>query len=369
MEFFAIAPPGVEELTRKELAGIGIEGAKCVAGGVEFCGGWPELYRANLLLRTASRILLRIGTFPAVSFPELERKLRRVGWAEWLTAGARVEVSVAARKSRLRHTAKIAGMVEEAIGKAVGDPLTNGVGHLVAVRAERDVFTLSLDTSGEHLHKRGYRTLAGRAPMRENLAAACLMHLDYSGDEPLYDPCCGSGTFPVEAALLALGLPPGLKREFAFEKFLPFRPQMWQAEKEAALANVKKELKAPVFASDLDPEAIRLTVASAREAGVADFVEVAVAPMGELLPPLPTGLLVANPPYGLRLKGGAYGDLRDMLRGDFAAWRWGIVEWRKEGAGRLGIDPGSTMDFSGGGLRLRLLEGGRDERKGEKGGG
>jgi len=382
MRGFAATQPGLAGLAARELAHIGLEGVKPVPGGVEFEGGWSGVYRANLFSRVASRILVRVAGFPAVSFGELERKLKKVHWQEHLTSSS-VEVSVTCRKSRLMHTAKIAAIagavIEERVasGAAADGSATAeapaGVPLGVYLRIERDMVTVSLDTSGEHLHRRGYRTLAGPAPLRENVAAACLIHVGYSGAEPLLDPCCGSGTFPVEAAMIAASIAPGLNREFAFSRLAGYDEGLWAGVRREAEAMVRPRLQAPVFGSDVDPEAIKLTVASAKAAGVGEFVEVAVADMAELEPPAESGLLVANPPWGRRLKSGAgasaYTKLGRMLRGDFELWRWAVIitarsPRARQGhfalGGRDGTGDGTSagdLKFNSGGVELALATG------------
>lgn len=354
MDAFAVAPPGIGAVTLAELAAAVVGNARLVPGGVEFSGGWSEIYRANLLLRSASRVLVRIAEFPAVSFPELERKLKKVRWLDWLADGARVEPHVACTKSKLYHSGKVGKTLLEAAPGSVGG---NGMGLGVYLRIHRDVVTVSVDTSGEHLHRRGYRKLAGEAPIRENLAAACLLALGYDGSEPLLDPCCGSGTFAVEAAMIAMRIPPGIDRDFAFRSIPTFDPGLWDEVRGRALEGMRSAPEKAIYASDVAPEAVKLAVASAKAAGVADFVAVAESDVAELEAPEGSGLLVANPPYGIRLGGGVYGKLKRALRGEFRGWRWGIIECGKPGSGRLGIDSAPTLEFSGGGLGLRLIAG------------
>lgn len=353
MEIFAVVPPGLGAVALGEAKALGLPKAREVEGGIEFSGGWPEIYRANLFLRTPSRVLARVGTFPAVSFPELERKLKKLDWRGLLPQSGWVEPSVSCSKSKLNHTGRIGAVLLDALGReGVGEG--GGIG--VHLRFVRDVVTVSIDTSGELLHRRGYRSLTGYAPIRENLAAACLLALGYRGDEALLDPCCGSGTFPVEAALIAANIAPGMQRSFAFERLPEFDPGVWSELKAQAASKVVKPQR-EILGSDIDLGAVKLTVASAKAAGVGDYVGVAVADMEELEEPAESGLLVANPPYGLRLGGNAYKKLARLLTGPFFNWRWGVIECRKSGSHELRLDGHEALDFSSGGLRLRLLAG------------
>jgi putative N6-adenine-specific DNA methylase len=219
--------------------------------------------------------------------------------------------------------------------------------------------TVSLDTSGEHLHRRGYRAEAGRAPLRENLVAGLLLRAGWDGSEPLIDPLCGSGTFPIEAALRALRIPPGWLRRFAFEGLPSFDARRWEVVRSRAEARVRDALPHPVFASDRDPEALRLTTRSARRAGVAEQLQVALTDLDGVAPPVPSGLLVTNPPHGVRLGGehAARRALGDALRGPFRRWRWGVVLAGKGAETLPGIQPTAVYGFRSGGLRLRLALG------------
>lgn len=359
VEAFAAAPPGFADLVESELRGLGLEGLTATPDGVAFEGGWEDVYRANLHSRVAGRVLVRVVRFHAATFRALERGLGEVAWEAWLPGGVALRPRVSARKSRLNHTGKIAeillGAVEKrhrAPARAPGEEEFD-----LFLRIERDEVTVSIDTSGELLHRRGYRALAGRAPLRENLAAGCLLRLGYDGAEALLDPCCGSGTFAVEAAFIATRTPPGIFRHFAFEKLPGFDPGLWRKVREEALAAVLPAPGAPIFASDIDLEAVRLAAASAREAGFSQNIQVAVSDLRELDPPADAGLLVANPPYGVRLSGGGvYPALSRLLRGPFRSWRFGVIF--PQDAARRGFRVGTEHRFTSGGIPLSLCAGG-----------
>lgn len=349
---YAATAPGLLGLLYSELKELGISGARPAEGGAEFTGTMADLMRANVESRIAGRILLRIASFPAVSFPELDRKLRKIDWNRHLMPGSGASASVSSSKSKLVHTGKIASIAENAVAETLGPPHGNGFTAGIYLRIKRDVVTVSLDTSGEHLHRRGYRKLAGPAPLRENLAAACLVHAGYKGSEPFLDPFCGSGTFPVEAALMAMNLAPGLNRDFAFTGLADFDRSAYEAVLNRAREKAKKRPDNPIYASDVDPEAVRLTVASAVAAGVGDFVEVAVADFMDLEAPAASGLIVTNPPYGRRLGGPSPGAVARRLEREFKGWRRFVLgPADRRGPEKQGEE---RLLFTGGGLRLAL---------------
>ncbi|TLN14115.1 hypothetical protein FDZ71_08115, partial [bacterium] len=331
-EGFLATPPNFAPLALKELSGLGIAEASPTAGGITFRASKETVYRVNLNSRVGTRVLLRVARFPARSFKELEKNLKALPWRELVDFRAGAAFSVSCSKTKLCRAGKIEEITRLAAGRH-----EEGDGATLFLRIAGDEATLSRDTSGELLHRRGYRTLTVAAPIRENLAAGLLLFAGYDGSEPLLDPCCGSGTFAVEGALIALKRAPGLFRSFALETLPDFDGELWEKERQRAMSLERKSPQAPIFASDIDPEAVGLAVSSARGAKVADFVAVAACDMDELEPPTPTGLLVANPPYGIRLgkSGEVYGKLLKILREPFGGWRSGIIAPRgKAGAFR-----------------------------------
>src|SRR5688572_33074758 len=218
---FAITPPGVEHLTAAELAGLGIGSDATEPGGVAFRATTRQLYAAKLALRTASRIVVRLAEFPARAFYELERKAGRVPWDTVLAPGAPVRFRVSSRKSRLYHLDAIAQRLA-AVAGAPADGEPDDEAQLFLVRVLRDVVTISADSSGALLHRRGYRLATAKAPLRETLAAAMIRGSGWNRSSPLVDPMCGSGTIVIEAAMIARNIAPGISRKFAFEKWPGF---------------------------------------------------------------------------------------------------------------------------------------------------
>lgn len=366
---YAITPPGVEHLTAGELAAFGITPGATEPGGVAFHATLRQMCQANLALRTASRIVVRIAEFPARAFYELERKSKRLPWAEFLPPGSPVRFRVTSRKSKLYHEGAVAERLAGAVGSerfAVDPPLGDeggGPAQLFLVRIIRDVVTISADSSGELLHRRGYRQDVAKAPLRETLAAAMLLGAGYDASRPLVDPFCGSGTCPIEAALLARQIAPGLRRAFAFEQWPGFDTAQWAALREEASSRILPAAPAPILGSDRDPGAIRAARDNAERAGVAGDITWGTASLSEVTLPAGPGLLITNPPYGVRVGGG--GDLRDLyarlgsvLRDGGPGWTIAMLSADPMLAGQLGTSMTTRWESNNGGIGVRLLVGG-----------
>ena len=232
-EIFLAAPPGLEPLLRDEAAALGLPEPKAVPGGVVLAGGWPEVWRANLHLRGATRVLARIAAFRALHLAQLDKRARKVAWGETLRADVPLRVEVTTRASRIWHAGaareRIAAAIRDGLGRARWRRSRTRVRWCVRVRIDDDLCTVSVDTSGEPLHRRGHKQEVNAAPMRETLAALFLRAAGYGGGEPVVDPMCGSGTFVIEAAEIAMGLAPGRSRAFAFERLAGFDAAAWAA--------------------------------------------------------------------------------------------------------------------------------------------
>ncbi|TVP46075.1 MAG: hypothetical protein EA350_07665 [Gemmatimonadales bacterium] len=336
----AQCPPGLEPLLVSELKGLGIR-ATALQGGASWTGGWSDLMAANLHLRVASRVLVELGTFGARALGELERKGGALPW-DRVPRAAPARFRVSSSRSRLYHEGAIEERLRNAgdlpapaesagIGDVVGargdadldagDGTPDAGGPLVVVRVHRDKVTVRLDTSGEHLHRRGYRLHVGVAPLRETLASALLLAGPMSDSPsaappPVVDPFCGSGTVAIEAALLARRIAPGLAladrtpRHFAFRDWPDFPQAAWELEVEAARADILPELpgRTAIFGSDRDAGVLEAAAANAERAGVLEDLHLATATLSKAPGPeelasagVPPGWLVTNPPYGGRL--------------------------------------------------------------------
>jgi len=302
VKLFAVVPPGLETICRRELQPLGVRSTRSVRGGVEFVGGLRELYLANLWLRSASRVLVRVGEFRSRDFPAFFRKCRQLAWGEFIRPGQPLKIRVTSRKSRLFHTDRVEQVVREAIGHVLGEPRVDSsqVDVMLVVQVIDDHCLISVDSSGEHLHRRGYRKKAVPAPIRENLAAGLLLHAGWSGNLPLLDPMCGSGSFVIEAALLAANLPPGSNRHFAFMDWPGYRAGLWQTLL-AEAGRQQTQLKIRIEGRDLSEEALDAAQQNAAAAGVAEWIDWQVGDVLQLPPPEHPGLVICNPPYGGRL--------------------------------------------------------------------
>jgi putative N6-adenine-specific DNA methylase len=353
---FASCTSGLEEALAAEAHALGK--VRLVAGGVEIVGA-PGLHRrANLWLRIASRVLLRLHEFSGKKLEDLEQGLRSVSLTAFAEKEVGLQLETVIHRSRLRPR-----QVEETARRVWGlRPSKVAAAPSIRIRIDGEVCTLSLDSTGELLHRRGYRQEISRGPLRETLAAGILALVGYRGDEPLWDPMCGSGTLPIEAALIALRRAPGRDRHFAFETWLNHDAAAWQAELEGARAMELPLLPAPIIASDLHSGALRKAERNARRAGVLEQIHFSRHDATKPRAGLPVrGLLVANLPYGIR--SGDRGTLRALYRAFGIAMR-GLKGWRaallvadRNAEAQLAWTTDRVHELDNGGLRCRLLTG------------
>lgn len=328
LEILLVATPGLEQALCDEAREKGFPQLRLIPGGVLTSGHWRDVWRANLELRGASRVLARIGSFRALHLAQLDKRARKFPWAEVLRKDVPVRVEASCSKSRIYHAGAAAQRIARAIAEELGAPVTEDAELAVKARIEDDLCTLSIDTSGEMLHKRGHKEAVGKAPMRETMAALFLRACGYDGTEPVVDPMCGSGTFIIEAAEIAAGLQPGRSRRFAFEQLASFDARRWQKLRD------RGEIAVPAsryYGSDRDAGAIAMSLANAARAEVDRYTEFRQHAVSDLARPEgPPGLVIANPPYGGRIGDkhelvALYGALGKTLRERFGGWRVGIV--------------------------------------------
>ena len=328
-EIFLVTAPGLESVLCAEAQSLGFKSPKPVLGGVTVQGGWRDAWRANLELRGAVRVLARIAEFRAMHLAQLDKRARKVAWTALLRPDAPFRVEASCRKSRIYHEGAAAQRIRNAIKDAVGAPVSVDADLCIKARIDDDLCTISIDTSGESLHKRGHKEAVAKAPMRENLAALFLRQCGYKGTEPVLDPMCGSGTFVIEAAEIAAGLKPGRSRSFAFEQLANFDAAAWQRLRAAGPESKMPALR--FYGRDHDAGAIRMSTANAARAGVAQLTEFRQAAIEDLAAPDgPPGLVIANPPYGTRIGDKPhltklYRALGQTLRARFSGWRVGLV--------------------------------------------
>lgn len=368
---FAVAAPGLASLVADELREIGADVTAVGDAGVGFITDPAGLYRANLHARIASRVIVRAASFQAAHFSDLEKRARAIPWSRWIPRGGMVAVRATSRKSRLYHTGGVAQRVHEAIARSIdgvtlaqgGDDDEESTAQLVVVRIDRDACTISIDSSGDLLHRRGYRQAVAKAPLRETLAAAMLRASGWDPSMPLLDPCCGSGTIPIEAAMIARHIPPGRNRRFAFETWPSFLPAKWRKVLAEGNDQVLPGAGVAIVGADRDAGAVEASRANALRAGVAEDVVFEQRPLSRSVPPtLEPGLLLTNPPYGERI--GESADLRSLyatfgklVEGAMAGWKVALLasDPALVGQTRLGLRP--VLETSNGGIRVALYAG------------
>jgi putative N6-adenine-specific DNA methylase len=381
--FFAVTVPGLEGLTTLELLRLNLLPAQTTVadkpvstlprpdtGGVVFKGNLEALYRANLYLRTASRVLARVGTFfYATTFSDLRDKASRLPWERFLHPGQPVVVRVTCHKSKLYHSdgvaERIAGAIFDRMGKE--SPVKQAIDEeeadqpqLVVVRLYKDQVTVSMDSSGELLHRRGYRQAVAKAPLRETLAAAMLMASGWDKKSPLLDPFCGSGTIPIEAALMALGIPAGLKRHFAFMDWPGYDEALWKRLLAEAEPLPAAELS--IFASDRDAGAVQMAQENAERAGVSESIQFECQAVSAIHPPQKPGWVVTNPPYGLRVSEGKdlrnlYAQFGNVLRAQCPGWNVSVLSSDLMLLGQIGLKLDTSFSMTNGGVGVRLGRG------------
>jgi putative N6-adenine-specific DNA methylase len=358
-EIFLATAPGLEPILHDEVRFKGFKQPRPVPGGVVIKGGWPVVWRANLWVRGTGRVLARVAAFRVVHLAQLDSLAHRVPWGAVLRADVPFRVEASCAGSRIYHSGAAAQRIATAIRDTLGAPEAPDAPVTVMARIENDLCTISVDTSGEPLHKRGYKEAVNAAPMRETMAALFLRQCGFDGGEPVLDPMCGSGTFVIEAAEIAARLNPGRSRSFAFEHLATFDAEAWQTMRAVKSARIP-----PVrfHGSDRDAGAVAMSRANAERAGVTDFTEFRQATISEITPPDgPTGLVILNPPYGNRLGDSApltplYRALGQTLASRFAGWRVGIVTSEPKLAHATGLPflpPGPPVPH--GGLRVTLF--------------
>jgi putative N6-adenine-specific DNA methylase len=373
---YAVVAPGLEQLASAELRSIGIEPGAIEAGGIAFSVNDAGLFEANLRLRTASRVIVRIAEFRATAFHELERLARTVRWDAFVTPGSAARLRVTCRKSRLYHSDAVAQRVAGAITWRVGGVTIEGAkreaeddsedetggspAQLFLVRFQNDLCTISVDSSGELLHRRGYRLATAKAPLRETLAAAMLLAMEYDGSVPLVDPMCGAGTIAIEAALIARRIAPGVAREFSCERWPGAPAQEFAELRASARAEVLPRTESPIVASDRDAGGAAATLANAERAGVAGDIEVRRGALSGIVPPEGRGLLLTNPPYGVRASAGAevrnlYAQLGNVARAKCAGWTIAFLSADRAMEAQLKLPLREALRFKNGGIPVRLM--------------
>lgn len=370
--FFAVCSPGLEPLCAAELKALGLEGVREEPGGVEFGGRLDAAYMANLWLRTAGRILLRLKDFRVRRWEDLLRQAAGIPWEVLLAAGAPLRVQVALRGSPLKHEGSTADAVLAAAARRLSDmgvaPAVEAdpgdiTAQRVLVRGVDRRATISIDTSGEHLHRRGWRQRPGQAPLREDLAAALVMLTGYDGAAPLLDAMCGAGTLAIEAACVARRVAPALGRGLALESWPGHKAATWGHLRGKAVEGILPAAPAPIHARDISAPALNDATANADLAGVIDDLNFAKLDFFKAPPPKgPAGVVLINPPWGGRLgtvreAERFLADVGARLREAYRGWRAGVVLYQQEWARHLGLRDTAHLATPAGGRKITLVAG------------
>jgi putative N6-adenine-specific DNA methylase len=368
-DYFATVARGLEPLAAEELQSLGATAVTSEFCGVSFQGDQQLLYRVNLWSRLAFRILVKLGDFPCQNATQLYQGVQRFDWRDLVPPDKTLAVTATGKNRQLNHTHFTALQVKNAIvdqqrlhwgQRSNVDSQQPDVQINVHIRNDR--CTLSLDSSGRSLHRRGYRPAVGAAPLKESLAAALIKLTEWPGDVPLLDPLCGSGTFPLEAALSALNIAPGLfQDEFGFQSWTDFDGALWAEVKQKAESARKKELETMVWGCDRDPEVLHQARVNARRCGIADQLRFFQQKLETLEAPVDSGFILCNPPYGERLGnreelGDFYKLLGDVLKQRFKGWTAFILSGNKDLARYIGLKSAQRIPVYNGSLPCQWMK-------------
>lgn len=309
LQLIATAPMGLEAVVARELKDLGYQDTVTENGRVTFSGTLADICRCNLWLRTSDRVLIKIGEFKATTFDELFEGTKALPWHDWIPVHGEFPVEGRSHKSQLSSVPACQGIVKKAIVEKMKEKYhtewfqENGPRYVIEVNLLNDVALLTLDTTGPALHKRGYRKLVTEAPLKETMAAALILLSRWNQNpaRPFYDPCCGSGTLPIEAAMIAWNIAPGLRRTFNSEAWPILPEELWQEARDEAIDSVRDDIPLQIAGSDIDPKAIEVAEAAAKSAGLAKEISFQTLPVTRVRLEGEYGCIITNPPYGERL--------------------------------------------------------------------
>jgi putative N6-adenine-specific DNA methylase len=367
-DFFAPCPRGLADALAAELTELGASGCKAAEAGVAFTAPRAFMYRANLHSRIASRILWRVASFPYVKEDDVHAGAKAVRWGDYFAVERTFKVETNAHRSPVRSldfiTLRVKDGIADAFREAIGQrPSVSARDPDVRVHAFLDAktCTLYIDTSSEPLFKRGRRDHVGEAPLKKNLAAGILRIAGWTPGTPLLDPMCGAGTFLSEAAEISLARAPGRDRTFGFEKLAGFDARAWSEERKRAEAAEKPVKPLPIFGSDLYGRSLGNAAMNLRDAGLEGAVTLKQANLLELSAPAPSGMLVTNPPYGVRIGekeklAAFYPELGTLLKQKFAGWTAFVLSGDAELAKLIRLKPSRKTVLYNGALECRLFE-------------
>jgi len=366
--YFATAARGLEAIAAQELERLGATEVRPDFAGVYFQGDQALLYRANLWTRTTFRILMPIAKVKSFNSDELYRSVQKLDWAEHLDPNMTIAVTCTGQNKYLNHTHFTALQVKNAIvdwqKQKTGIRSSVDVENpdlIINAHIDNDQCVISLDSSGSSLHRRGYRPAIGAAPMKETLAAALLEMAEWTPDLAFLDPMCGSGTLPIEAALKGLNIAPGLYREFGFQTWLDFDQDLWKSILKDATDSQLSYIAAPIIGTDNDIGVIRQAFANAESSGLEDYIKFARQELSTVEAPADQGVLICNPPYGVRLGneaelGELYKLLGDIFKQRFKGWTAYILTGSMQLSKQVGLRTSKRMKVYNGAIPCTLLK-------------
>lgn len=367
-QFFAPCPRGLEAILEAELQSLGVPMTTKTEGGVGFNAPWSTTYWVNLKSHIASRVLWEVGQRAYKTEQDVYHAAYALAWPDWFTPTQTIKVKVSARRCPLPSLDFLTLRIKDAIcDKFVAArhkrPSVDTQRPNIRVDAflDQSTVTFYLDTSGEPLFKRGHRLGPVEAPLRENLAAGILRLTGWTPHDLLLDPMCGSGTIPLEAALMARQAAPGIARNFGFERLLIHDATQWERQREAAKAKQVAAAPSAIYASDRDPAMVEIAQRTFRGAGIADDIRLKQSDILELSAPAAQGVMVINPPYGVRLSRrdeleSFYPKLGDWLKQRFAGWRAYVLTGDARVPKLIGLTPSKRIPLFNGALECRLYE-------------
>ena len=335
MDIIVTTAFGTEGVTARELRNLGYEDLTVDNGKIIFQGDAEDVVRANMWLRTAARVLIRVGEFKATTFEELFEGVKALPWEEWIPENGRFPVNGKSVQSTLFSISDCQAITKKAIVEKLKQKYhreyfdETGVEYKIEVALLKDIATLTIDTSGLGLHKRGYRDIVGESPLKETMAAMLILLGYWKKGRIFVDPLCGSGTLPIEAAMIAKNIAPGLNRHFAAEKWGNFSPDIWKKAREEAASMIDEDVPLTIFGSDINPKAVELANFHAEKAGVDDCVSFKQMNVANFASKDEYGFIITNPPYGERL-----GEEREVIRlytsmgeafAKLPSWSYGIL--------------------------------------------
>lgn len=364
---FITCPRGLESILATELQQQQCRDIVPTDGGVACSGGLEQVYRVNLYSRTASRVLLRVGQCRYRNEMDIFQAAKKVAWERYFKVSQTFKVKIEGKRAKVKSLDFVALKIKDAIcdrfrerfdaRPSVNKRYPDIRIHAFIAEHEAQIF---LDTSGEALFKRGYRQDTGEAPLRENLAAGLLLATGYDGSQPLQDPFCGSGTIAIEAALIASNHATGLTRKFGFEKLIGFNRELWQGLRLTAQQQIIKQPKANIAASDKDKHLMAIAKENAKQAGIADWIDFSVNDVFNVRANGENGIMVSNPPYGVRLEEiqtlhALYPQLGSWLKQHYAGWLIGLFTADRDMPKLMRLQPKRKIPLYNGKLDCRLF--------------